>query len=194
MHLTDREIASRLDDGDLVIDPIDDFELQIQPSSVDVRLDNDFLQFTHTTASHIDPNDPEAVSQVTREVTIPEDEAFVLHPGDFILGTTREHVEIPADLLAKVAGRSTFGRLGVIIHATAGIIDPGYRGQITLEISNLGKVPVKLKPGSRIAQILFTDLTGDVERPYGEERGSKYQDQHGPVASRIGDDPEFGEE
>jgi len=108
-----------------------------------------------------------------------------------VLGTTTERVEIPPDLLATVQGRSSLGRLAIVIHATAGIVDPGYKGQITLELSNLGTAPVALTPGMRVSQLIFTELKSPAKRPYGVERGSKYQDQDGPQASRIGSDPEF---
>ena len=113
---------------------------------------------------------------------------MILHPGDFVLGTTKEHVEIPHDLVAAVEGRSSLGRLAVIVHATAGWIDPGYHGEITLELSNLGAAPVALTPGMRVCQLVFTELKSRATRPYGEQRGSKYQDQKGPTASRIQED------
>lgn len=189
MFLSDRDIAARLDDGSLVIDPITDFEQQIQPASVDIRLGNDFLEFQHVNIPCIDPNETDEREFLT-ETHIPDGEVFILHPGDFVLGTTHERVEIPPDLLAHVQGRSSFGRLGIVIHATAGIIDPGYRGEITLELSNLGNAPVALHPKTRIGQLLISSLSSPAERPYGTERGSKYQDQKGPQASKLGGDPE----
>jgi dCTP deaminase len=122
---------------------------------------------------------------------VPEGDEFILHPGDFVLGTTTERVEIPPDLIAHVQGRSSLGRLAVVVHATAGIVDPGYEGQITLELSNLGTAPVALSPGMRVSQLIFTELSSPAERPYGSDRDSKYQGQSGPQASRIGSDPEF---
>jgi dCTP deaminase len=116
----------------------------------------------------------------------------VLHPGDFVLGTTHERVAIPDDLIAHVEGRSSLGRLAIVVHATAGLCDPGYQGQITLELSNLGRAPVSLSPGMRISQLTFTELKTPADRPYGAERGSKYQGQSGPQASKIQGDREFG--
>ncbi|PSQ24087.1 dCTP deaminase [Halobacteriales archaeon QS_9_67_17] len=172
MILSDADILRRLEEGDLAVEPLDDPDLQIQPASVDLRLG--------TEEEYID------------ETVVEDGEEFILHPGDFVLGTTKERVELPADLIAHVQGRSSLGRLAVVIHATAGIIDPGYRGQITLELSNLGTAPVALTPGMRISQVLFTELKSAAERPYGAERQSKYQDQSGPQASRIQGDREFG--
>lgn len=193
MILSDRNIADALDEGDLKIEPIGDFSQQLQPATFDVRLGNEFMVFDHANLTSIDLNDPRDIAQYTTEIQIEEDDEFVLHPGDFALGTTMEWVEIPDDLIALAQGRSSIGRLAVIIHATAGVIDPGYHGQITLELSNLGDVPVSLNPGMRIAQLLFLQLLDPAERPYGVERDSKYQNQSGPVASRVNDDPEVND-
>jgi len=194
MILSDRDILRRLEDGELVIEPLDDIDMQVQPASVDLRLGEEFLEFQRTNISCIHPNREEEVGEYVQETTVPTGEEFILHPGDFVLGTTMERVDIPADLIAHVQGRSSLGRLAVVVHATAGIVDPGYRGQITLELSNLGTAPVALSPGMRVSQLIFTELTSSAERPYGTERDSKYQNQSGPQASRIGSDPEFGAE
>lgn len=192
MILSDVDIRERLDAGDLVVDPLDDPELQIQPASVDVRLGREFLEFRRANIPCIHPNSEQEVDEYVAETVVEESGEFVLHPGDFVLGTTMERVEIPPDLVAQVEGRSSLGRLAVVVHATAGFIDPGYRGQVTLELSNLGNAPVALTPGMRVSQLVFTELKTPAERPYGSERGSKYQDQRGPQASRIGGDEEFG--
>ena len=192
MILSDTDILGRLRDGDLVVEPMADPDLQVQPASVDLRLGREFLEFRRTNIPCIHPNSEREVDDYVTETVVDEGGEFILHPGDFVLGTTMERVEIPADLIAHVQGRSSLGRLAIVIHATAGIVDPGYRGQITLELSNLGAAPVALSPGMRISQVLFTELKTAAERPYGSERGSKYQDQSGPQASRIGGDSEFG--
>ncbi|MFC7044875.1 dCTP deaminase [Halobacteriaceae archaeon GCM10025711] len=192
MILSDGDIRRRLDEGDLVVEPLDDPELQIQPASVDLRLGREFLEFRRTNIPSIHPDSESEVDEYVSETVVDEDEEFILHPGDFVLGTTVERVEIPADLIAHVEGRSSLGRLAIVVHATAGLCDPGYRGQITLELSNLGSAPVALTPGMRISQLTFTELKTPAERPYGRERGSKYQDQAGPQASRIQSDHEFG--
>ncbi|NHN57723.1 MULTISPECIES: dCTP deaminase [Halorussus] len=192
MILSDADILDRMAAGDLVVEPLDDPDLQIQPASVDLRLGREFLEFQRTNIPCIHPTSDEEVSEYVTETTVDEGDDFILHPGDFVLGTTRERVEIPADLIAHVEGRSSLGRLAVVVHATAGLCDPGYRGQITLELSNLGTAPVALEPGMRVSQLTFTELKSPADRPYGEERGSKYQGQSGPQASRIQSDHEFG--
>ncbi|MFB6139684.1 MAG: dCTP deaminase [Halosimplex sp.] len=192
MILSDADILRRLEAEDLVVEPLDDPDVQIQPASVDLRLGREFLEFQHANIPCIHPKSEREVDEYVEETVVDEDGEFILHPGDFVLGTTRERVEIPPDLIAHVQGRSSLGRLAVVIHATAGIIDPGYRGQITLELSNLGTAPVALTPDMRISQLIFTELTSPAERPYGSERGSKYQDQSGPQASKIQGDLEFG--
>lgn len=210
MILSDTDIRGRLDAGDLVLEPLADPDLQIQPASVDLRLGREFLEFNRTNIACIHPDREEEVEKYVTSTTVPpgagdeqttlvgydaddrrERNEFILHPGDFVLGTTMERVEIPSDLIAHVEGRSSLGRLAIVVHATAGIVDPGYRGQITLELSNLGTAPVALTPGMRISQLTFTELSSPAERPYGSDRGSKYQDQRGPQASRIQSDHEF---
>ncbi|ACV12875.1 deoxycytidine triphosphate deaminase [Halorhabdus utahensis DSM 12940] len=192
MILSDADILDRLEAGDLVVEPLDEPDLQIQPASVDLRLGREFLEFQHANIPCIHPTSEQEVAEYVEETVVDEGGEFILHPGDFVLGTTVETVEIPDDLIAHVEGRSSLGRLAVVVHATAGLADPGYRGQITLELSNLGTAPVALTPGMRISQLTFTELSSPAERPYGEERGSKYQGQEGPQASRIQGDREFG--
>jgi dCTP deaminase len=192
MILSDTDILDRLGEGDLVIEPLDDIDLQVQPASVDLRLGREFLEFQHANIPCIHPNSEQETEEYTERVTVEEDGEYILHPGDFVLGTTHERVAIPADLIAHVEGRSSLGRLAIVVHATAGLCDPGYEGQITLELSNLGTAPVALTPGMRISQLTFTELKTPAERPYGEERGSKYQGQKGPQASKIQSDHEFG--
>ncbi|MFB6189764.1 MAG: dCTP deaminase [Halapricum sp.] len=194
MILSDADILRRLEEGDLVVEPLDDPDIQIQPASIDLRLGRQFLEFQRTNISCIHPNSEREIDEYIDETVVEAGNEFILHPGDFVLGTTRERVEVPADLIAHVQGRSSLGRLAVVIHATAGIVDPGYKGQITLELSNLGTAPVALTPGMRISQLLLTELKSPADRPYGEERGSKYQDQVGPQASKIQVDPEFSGE
>ena len=192
MILSDTDILRRLEAGDLVIEPLDDIDLQVQPASVDLRLGREFLEFQHANIPCIHPNSEQETEEYTDRVTVDDGDEYILHPGDFVLGTTHERVEIPADLIAHVEGRSSLGRLAIVVHATAGLCDPGYEGQITLELSNLGTAPVALSPGMRISQLTFTELKTPAERPYGEERGSKYQNQTGPQASKIEKDHEFG--
>src|SRR6056297_2606376 len=191
MILSDADILDRMEAGDLAVEPLDDLDLQIQPASVDLRLGREFLEFQRTNIPCIHPTSEQEVSEYVTETIVEEGDDFILHPGDFVLGTTHERVEIPDDLIAHVEGRSSLGRLAVVVHATAGLCDPGYQGQITLELSNLGTAPVALTPGMRISQLTFTELKTPADRPYGEERGSKYQGQTGPQASKIQGDHEF---
>lgn len=188
MILSDRDIRARLARGDLSIDPLDDPDLQIQPASVDLRLSATFVVYRLPHIPCIDPRDPQTVAGYTTRIDIAEGEAFVLHPGEFALGRTVERVTIPGDLVARVEGRSSYGRLAVVVHATAGFIDPGFEGTITLELSNLGRAAVKLYPGERISQVVFHTMSSPAERPYGAGRGSKYQGQIDPEPSRIARD------
>jgi dCTP deaminase len=192
MILSDADILRRLEEGDLVVEPLDDPDIQIQPASVDLRLGREFLEFQHANIPCIHPNSENEVDEYVEETVVDEGDEFILHPGDFVLGTTHERVAIPDDLIAHVEGRSSLGRLAIVVHATAGLADPGFQGHITLELSNLGTAPVALTPGMRISQLTFTELKTPADRPYGEERGSKYQDQSGPQASKIQGDREFG--
>lgn len=194
MILSDVDLRRRIDAGDLVIDPLDDPEMQIQPATIDLRLGTEFLEFQHANISCIHPNREREIDEYVDETVVPEGEEFILHPDDFVLGTTKERIGVPDDLVGHVHGRSSLGRLAVVVHATAGLCDPGFSGHVTLELSNLGAAPVALTPGMRISQMTFTELSTAAERPYGAERGSKYQGQTGPQASRLGTDPEFSGE
>ncbi len=186
MILSDVDIRARLSRGDLKVGPLEDERLQIQPASIDVRLSDEFIIYRPTQVSCLDPRDPQTLVAASQRLHVPYGDAFVLHPGEFGLGSTIEEVAIPHDLVATVDGRSSIGRLAVVIHATAGFIDPGFQGQITLELSNIGPIPVKLYPGMRVAQLVFHELKSPAQVPYGSaERGSSYQGQRGPQPSRI---------
>ena len=185
MILSDRDIRARIAQGDLQVGPLTDEALQIQPASVDLRLGSEFLVYRAARVSCLDPREPNSIADAMDRVTIAPDEPFVLHPGEFALGSTEERVRIPNDLVGVVDGRSSIGRLAVVVHATAGFIDPGFEGQITLELSNIGSIPVKLYAGMRVAQIVLHQMTSAAEQPYGSARGSQYQAQSGPQPSRI---------
>ena len=185
MILSDRDIRARLLRGDLQIGPLSNEQLQIQPASVDLRLGREFLVYHAARVACLDPREPSGIAEAMDRVLVEADRAFVLHPGEFALGTTEERVRMPADLVGMVDGRSSVGRLAVVVHATAGLIDPGFEGQITLELSNLGAIPVKLYPRMRIAQIVLHQMTSAAEQPYGVARGSNYNGQSGPQPSRI---------
>ena len=184
MILSDRDIKKALAEGRIAIEPLDDPDLQIQPASVDLRMGTRFILFRHAMTPFIDPLAQDAV-EYTDVLEIREDERFILHPGEFVLGTTKERVRLSDDLVGRVDGRSSIGRLGIQMHATAGFIDPSFEGNITLELSNVGRMPVALHPNMRVCQISFEPLSTPAERPYGAGRGSKYQGQVGPTASRI---------
>jgi dCTP deaminase len=181
--LSDGTIRRLLRAGRLVIDPLEPD--QVQPASVDVRLGSEFLVFRNHTAEVIDPFARPA--DLMELVPVADGNAFVLHPGEFVLGTTVESIGLPDDLVARVEGKSSLGRLGLLIHATAGFVDPGWpRGQITLELSNVATLPIKLWPGMRIGQLSFHTLDAAAERPYGSAGlNSKYAGQRGPVPSRY---------
>ncbi len=182
--LSDRDIKQLLQSGELVIKDI--VEDQVGSCSIDLRLGSMFRVFKHAEVTHIDPREGFA-EELMDVVTKTEEDPFIIHPGEFVLGSTIEHVEIPRHLVARLDGRSSWGRLGIIIHSTAGSVQPGYAGQLTLEIANISKVPVKLWPGSRICQLTFERLSSPCERSYGE-RNSKYMRQVGPQGSKIKED------
>ncbi|MBR3213363.1 MAG: dCTP deaminase [Methanosphaera sp.] len=186
--LSDVDIKKYLDEGKIVIDPIEDYK-QIQPSSVDLRLGDEFKGFKIVTKPFIDPFDKIDLESYMESLTVEEGEPFIIHPGEFTLATTYEYVKIPDDIVARVEGRSSMGRLGITMHVTAGYIDPGFEGRITLEISNIGKMPVALYPGQRVCQIVFETMTSPSAKPYGhEDRDSKYMRQTGPQVSKIKQD------
>jgi dCTP deaminase len=180
--LSDRTIREALVGGRIVIDPLD--EARIQPSSVDLKLDRLFRVFRNHTAGVIDLK--EDLEDLTELVHVPEDGVFMLHPGEFVLGSTLERVALGEDLVGRLDGKSSLGRLGLLIHSTAGFIDPGFNGHITLELSNVARLPITLYPGMRIGQISFLAMTTAAEHPYGSgPLGSKYQGQRGPTPSRY---------
>lgn len=182
MLLSDRDIRAELETGRLGIDPFD--PTLVQPSSVDVRLDSMFRVFNNTKYTHIDP--AQRQDELTTLVEPTEGEPFVLHPGEFVLGSTREIVSLPDDLAGRLEGKSSLGRLGLLTHSTAGFIDPGFSGHITLELSNVANLPITLWPGMKIGQLCLFRLTSPSENPYGSAAaGSKYQGQRGPTPSKA---------
>jgi dCTP deaminase len=181
MLLSDRDIREQLETGRVGLDPLD-FGM-IQPSSIDVRLDKFFRLFDNHKYPFIDPAEDQP--DLTRLVEIEDGEPFILHPGEFVLGSTYELVTLPDDIAARLEGKSSLGRLGLLTHSTAGFVDPGFSGHVTLELSNVATLPIKLWPGMKIGQLCFIRLTSPAERPYGSsEYSSRYQGQRGPTASR----------
>jgi len=180
--LSDRDFKLEVDAGRVRIDPYDPG--LVQPSSIDVRLDRYFRVFDNHKYPHIDP----AVEQpdLTRLVEVGADEAFILHPGEFVLASTLEKITLPTDLASRLEGKSSLGRLGLLTHSTAGFIDPGFAGHVTLELSNMATLPIKLYPGMRIGQLCMFRLSSPSTHPYGSQvYGSRYQGQRGPTASRV---------
>jgi dCTP deaminase len=180
--LSDRTIRQEISDGRIEIDPLE--ENAIQPSSVDLRLDRRFIVFRNHTRSHIDVKTD--LTDLTAEVEASEDDPFILHPGEFVLGSTAERIRLSNDLVGRIEGKSSLGRLGLLIHTTAGFVDAGWNGMITLEFSNVASLPITLYPGMKIGQISFIRMTTEADRPYGSgSLGSKYLDQSGPRPSRY---------
>ncbi len=182
MLLSDRDLRAELDAGRLEVDPFD--PSMLQPSSIDIRLDRYFRVFVNTRYTHIDP----ALQQdeLTSLVEPDGDDPFVLHPGEFVLGSTYERLALPDDLAGRLEGKSSLGRLGLLTHSTAGFIDPGFAGHITLELSNVANLPITLWPGMKIGQLCLFRLSSPAEHPYGSARaGSRYQGQRGPTPSKA---------
>ncbi len=180
MVLSDRTIRAEIDAGRIEIEPFD--EDLVQPSSVDVRVDRRFRVFHNARYPYIDVRQP--MEDLTELVEVANDEPFILHPGEFVLGQTLEHVTLPDDLVARLEGKSSLGRLGLLIHSTAGFVDCGWEGNLTLELSNVANLPITIYHGMPIGQISFMRMDGPVENPYGS-RDSKYQGQAEPTPSRF---------
>ena len=179
--LSDRDIRTQIDTGRVQLDPYD--PAMIQPASIDIRLDRWFRLFDNHRYTVIDPSQDQP--DLTRLMEVAPDEPFVLHPGEFALGATYELVTLPDDIAARLEGKSSLGRLGLLTHSTAGFIDPGFTGHVTLELSNTATLPITLWPGMKIGQLCFFQLSSPAEHPYGSgAQGSRYQGQRGPTASR----------
>jgi dCTP deaminase len=180
--LSDRTIRRLLDEGRIAIDPFDDG--LVQPSSVDVRVDRFFRVFHNARYPFIDVKEPQ--EELTELVEVDGETPFILHPGEFVLGSTLERIRLPDDLVARLEGKSSLGRLGLLIHSTAGFIDPGWDGHVTLELSNVANLPITIYHGMKIGQLSFVQMTEPAETPYGADAiGSKYQGQRGPTPSRY---------
>jgi dCTP deaminase len=179
--LSDRDIKAEIDSGRVHLEPYD--EAMVQPSSIDVRLDKYFRLFDNHKYPFIDPAEDQP--DLTRLIEVERGEPLILHPGEFVLGSTFEVVTMPDDLAARLEGKSSLGRLGLLTHSTAGFVDPGFSGHVTLELSNVATLPIKLWPGMKVGQLCFIRLSSPTENPYGSAKyGSRYQGQRGPTASR----------
>jgi dCTP deaminase len=180
--LSDTSIRKAVSEGRIIIEPLD--EKSVQPSSVDLHVDRYFRVFRNDTTPYIDPKEPQ--ENLTELVEVPDEGAFILHPGEFVLGSTYERVALPDDLVARLEGKSSLGRLGLLIHSTAGFVDAGWDGHLTLELSNVANLPIAIYPGMKIGQISFLEMTTPAAAPYGSaSMGSKYQGQRGPTPSRY---------
>jgi dCTP deaminase len=179
--LSDRDIRAEIDSGHVCLEPYD--ASMVQPSSIDIRLDRYFRLFDNHKYPFIDPAQDQP--DLTREIEVERDEPFILHPGEFVLASTYEVVTLPDNLAARLEGKSSLGRLGLLTHSTAGFVDPGFSGHVTLELSNVATLPIKLWPGMKVGQLCFIRLSSATENPYGSAKyGSRYQGQRGPTASR----------
>lgn len=181
MLMSDRDIRASIEAGQIGLEPLD--MSLLQPSSFDVRIDRFFRLFDNHKYAHIDP--AEQQDDLTRLVEVAPDEPFILHPGEFVLGSTYEFVKLPDNVAARLEGKSSLGRLGLVTHSTAGFVDPGFNGHVTLELSNMATLPIKLWPGMKIGQLCFFQLSSPSETPYGSDKYlNRYQGQRGPTASR----------
>lgn len=192
MILSDRDIKKRILDGDIVVtSPDNDHHENIGASSMDFRLGKFFKVYNHAKVPVLDPLDIDTFKDVTNMIEMEDGKPFVVQPGEFVLGVTLEKVKLADDLVARVEGRSSLGRLGIIVHSTAGFIDAGFEGTITLEITNINRMPVALYPGMRVCQLAFEQMTSAAEIPYHAKASSKYQGQELPEESRIATDLRF---
>ncbi|MEZ4087011.1 MAG: dCTP deaminase [Candidatus Gracilibacteria bacterium] len=196
MILSDRDIKGRIAQGDIVVkSPDGDHMPNVGASSMDFRLGRYFKVYNHAKHAVLDPRNPDSFKDVTNMVEIDEANApFIVQPGEFVLGVTLESVKLSDDLVARVEGRSSLGRLGIIVHSTAGFIDAGFEGTITLEITNINRMPVALYPGMRVCQLAFETMSSPAEVPYNMKKSQKYQGQQYPEESRIALDPQFADE
>lgn len=191
MILSDKEIKKYIREGRIKIKPKPNFEKQMRPASLDFRLGREFRVFNHIKNPFIDPRNSETFKNLTQLVKIGNNKPFVLQPNQFVLAVTLEEISVPSDIGARIEGRSSWGRLGLIVHSTAGYIDPGFEGRLTLEMSNIGMLPILLYPGMRICQIAFEELSSPAEKTYPQKKDSKYFGDKIPQESRIYKDSEW---
>lgn len=185
MILSDRDIKKALENKRIIIQPLLDYATQLGSCSLDLRLGNVFRVFDYSRYPYIDPTRKDYSNEITKEVVVKEGDNFVMQPGDFVLAVTLETVKIPADLMGRLEGRSSLGRLGLVVHSTASIFDPGWDGKPVLELGNLGRMAISLTPGMRICAMTFEELSSAAEVPYTKKKNAKYSFQQGPDESRI---------
>lgn len=185
MILSDRDIRAQLESGSIRIDPLPDLEVALGACSVDFRLGNTFMVFEHASFSYIDPRHPQSIGEAMRTIEVPDGDRFIMQPGDFALASTIESLQLPNDLVARLEGRSSIARLGITVHSTAAVFEPGWIGTATMELSNLGRIAVALYPGMRICSFTFEQLTSPAEVPYRLKKAAKYAGQDKPRASAL---------
>ena len=185
MVLSDGDIKKAFLQRRIVITPVPNLKEQLGSCSIDLRLGNTFRVFDHSRNAYIDPTKKDFSNEITKEVKVKKGESFMMQPGDFVLAVTLEKVKIAPDLMGRLEGRSSLGRLGIVVHSTASIFDPGWDGKPVLELGNLGRMAVKLTPGMRICAMTFDELSSPAEVPYGQKKLAKYKIQDGPNESRI---------
>ncbi|OGG29721.1 dCTP deaminase [Candidatus Gottesmanbacteria bacterium RIFCSPLOWO2_01_FULL_46_21] len=186
MVLSDRDIKKALASGRITISPKPDLKVQLGSCSIDLRLGSRFRVFNYSKLAYIDPNKP--ARDMMTEVIVRDDESFILQPGDFVLATSIESLTLPNNLLARLEGRSSLGRLGIVVHSTASVFDPGWEGVVVMELGNLGRMPVALYPGMRVCALTFEELSSNAEVPYNKKKSAKYMGQKTPEASKIGEE------
>lgn len=192
MVLSDRDILKALEEGRIRIDPAPDLEKQLGSVSVDFRLGKTFMVFEHSRFSYIDPRHPQSIGDAMRTIEVDDDEPFIMQSGDFALASTMESLELPADLLGRLEGRSSIARLGITVHSTAAVFEPGWVGTATMELSNLGRMAVALYPGMRICAFSFETVSSPVRTPYRDKVGNKYAGQVTPRASQLSEENRAG--
>jgi dCTP deaminase len=185
MVLSDRDIKKALKDKRIVIKPTPDFASQLGSCSIDLRLGNTFRVFDHSKHAHIDPSKKDYSNEITKVIKVEKNGTFIMQPGEFVLAVTLENVKIPSDLMGRLEGRSSLGRLGLVVHSTASIFDPGWDGKPVLELGNLGRMAIKLTVGMRICAMTFEELSSPAVTPYTSKKYAKYKFQQGPEESRI---------
>lgn len=185
MILSDGDIKKAIQSKRIKIRPSPDFKSQLGSCALDLQLGRVYRVFDHSRTPYIDPQNPKTLRDITTEIIVRDGEAFTLHPGEFILAMTEEYIEMPDDLAGRLEGRSSIGRLGVVVHSTAATIDAGFRGNITLELANMGRIPVMLYPGMRICSISFEELSSPASIPYYKKKSAKYAGQKTPETSKI---------
>ena len=185
MILSDRDIKKAINSKRINISPTPDFKTQLGSCSIDLRLGDTFRVFEHSKFSYIDPSKKDFSNEITREIKIKNGEQFMMQPGDFVLAVTLENVKIPRDLMGRLEGRSSLGRLGIVVHSTASIFDPGWDGKPVLELGNLGRMAVSLTVGMRICAMTFEELSSEVDIPYVDKKNAKYKFQSKPIESKI---------